>query len=53
MPGETKAMPNRADILITGANGFIGRGLIPVLLGRGKRLRGLYRRLGPAEGPAK
>lgn len=40
-------MPNRADILITGANGFIGRGLIPVLLGRGKRLRGLYRRPEP------
>ncbi|MCM2263752.1 MAG: NAD(P)H-binding protein [Desulfuromonadales bacterium] len=41
-------MPTRADILITGANGFIGRGLIPVLLGRGKRLRGLYRRPEPA-----
>src|SRR5512145_933777 len=41
-------MPTRADILITGANGFIGRGLIPVLLGHGKRLRGFYRRPQPA-----
>lgn len=32
------------DILVTGANGFIGRGLILVLLARDRRLRCLYRR---------
>ena len=44
-------MPAQTDILITGANGFIGSGLIPVLLARGKRLRGLYRRSGQAAPP--
>jgi len=36
-------MPTRADILVTGANGFVGRGLVEALLSRRKRLRGLYR----------
>jgi len=34
----------RADILITGAGGFIGRSLVPLLLSRGRRLRCLYRK---------
>lgn len=37
-------MPIGTDILVTGANGFIGRGLIPVLLARDQKLRCLYRR---------
>ena len=44
-------MPTRADILVTGANGFIGRGLVETLLSRRKRLRCLYRRPGKAADP--
>ena len=37
-------MEKRADILVTGAGGFIGRSLVPLLLSRGRLLRCLYRK---------
>ena len=39
-------MPTRADILVTGASGFVGQGLTATLLSRRKRLRCLFRRPG-------
>lgn len=45
-------MENRADVLVTGAGGFIGRSLVPLLLARGKRLRCLYRKKPAAKMPA-
>jgi uncharacterized protein YbjT (DUF2867 family) len=41
-------MERRADILVTGAGGFIGRALVSLLLSRGRHLRCLYRKK-PAE----
>ena len=37
-------MEKRADILVTGAGGFIGRALVPLLLSNGRHLRCLYRK---------
>jgi uncharacterized protein YbjT (DUF2867 family) len=34
----------KPDILVTGAGGFIGRSLVPLLLSRGRQLRCLYRK---------
>jgi uncharacterized protein YbjT (DUF2867 family) len=39
------------DILLTGAGGFIGRALVPLLLARGRRLRCLYRKKPRGEMP--
>jgi len=40
------------DILVTGAGGFIGRALVPLLLSRGRQLRCLYRKKPEGKLPA-
>jgi uncharacterized protein YbjT (DUF2867 family) len=45
-------MPQSVDVFITGGTGYVGRHLIPALLGRGHRVRALARETSLARVPA-
>jgi NADH dehydrogenase len=48
------AAPDRStEVLVVGASGFLGRHLLPRLLGRGHRVRAACRRGAPPGGPAR
>jgi len=50
-PDDAPARPSRSTILVTGASGFIGRRLVPVLVEEGHEVRAMTRRPASYDGP--